>query len=266
MGVAMKAQFLPAFAAALAGGAIGTLVTLSMTRPETSLAADPEAAIHARIVDSAGPAVDERFRELEARLTRLSMVKPNDSPRMQARQPGEKESDSTAVDARLAALEEDLKARQAEARQRLTIADQNAALLGNIVVRRTRMSEEDAQSNILDASKSDSEKVAAWAVLRSAETWDDSVVSEMIAIGENSTDPEIREDVWRQADARASSPLLVAPLLRALQSDPNAGVRSEAAETLENYLGEPGVRNALIYAAENDSSEDVRKEARGALN
>lgn len=88
----------------------------------------------------------------------------------------------------------------------------------------------------------------------------------MIALGENSADEDIRADVWRQADARSKNTLLVAPLLRALQSDPSDSVRSEAAETLENYISEPGVRDALTYAAENDPSGGVRKEARGALD
>ena len=264
MGTAMKAQILPIFAAALAGGAIGTLVTLSMSRPATSLVADPDAAIHGRIVEGAGPAVDARFRELEAKLARLSMVKPDDRPRVQARQSSTDQATYTALEERLAALEKELA--EAGPQQSQDLNDEASLLMATLRSRRNRVDPEESRSTILDGAKTEAEKLSAWAALRSEEEWGDSVVSEMIDIGVNSADADIRADVWRQADGRARNTLLVSPLLRALQSDPDDGVRSEAAETLENYLGEPGVRDALIYAAENDSSQDVRKEARGALN
>lgn len=263
MEAAMKTPILPMLAAAIAGGAIGTLVTLSMRLPNTSLAADPDAAIHGRIVDSAGPAVDARFRELEARLTRLSMVKPSEPTPARERFPAAAEPGASAIEKRVAALEKQL----VEARAKQRGSDPELAARFQEEARRAlALNAEGARTTILDPGKSEAEKLGAWGALRNADSWGDSIVTEMIAIGETSADPDVRADVWRQADARSTNTLLVAPLMRALQSDADDRVRSEAAETLENYLTEPGVRDALIYAAENDSSSGVRKEARGALN
>ena len=59
---------------------------------------------------------------------------------------------------------------------------------------------------------------------------------------------------------------LKAPLITALLNDPDANVRGEAAETLEIYVGQPGVEPALRQAMANDGDEGVRKYARNSLN
>ena len=88
----------------------------------------------------------------------------------------------------------------------------------------------------------------------------------MVRIGETSEDEAVRADVWRQADGKDRNSLLVRPMLSALANDPSERVRSEAAETLQNYTGEPGVVPALRHAAKNDSSEEVRQEAQSSLS
>lgn len=70
----------------------------------------------------------------------------------------------------------------------------------------------------------------------------------------------------RQADARERNLLLVPPLMQALGQDAEAAVREEAAETLENYLDQPGVRQILETAARSDPDADVRRQAQAVLS
>lgn len=52
------------------------------------------------------------------------------------------------------------------------------------------------------------------------------------------------------------------PLLHALLNDPDPEVRSESVETLEEYLGDPTVMEAMVHVQENDESIEVQAEAR----
>lgn len=87
----------------------------------------------------------------------------------------------------------------------------------------------------------------------------------MVSIGTSSNDPALRTDVWRQADGNGTHALLLPPMLNALLNDRDEKVREEAAETLEIYRHQPGVRAALNQAARNDSNEGVRRRARYSL-
>ena len=125
-----------------------------------------------------------------------------------------------------------------------------------------------ARDKILDPRASESDKLAAWSVLRDAgpDAWTDAVVAEMARIGLTSPSAQVRADVWRQADARARSERLVPSLMQALVHDVDASTREEAAETLANYLDSPGVRAALEAAAANDADPNVKREALGSLS
>lgn len=92
----------------------------------------------------------------------------------------------------------------------------------------------------------------------------DGLGRELVFWIEDVVDPEIREDIVRQLHG-AHVPELVRPLLELLANDPSEGVRSEAAETLSDYLGEPGVREALERARDSDPSHEVRDEAGDTL-
>ena len=128
-----------------------------------------------------------------------------------------------------------------------------------------KQSAEDARAAILDPASDEAAKLKAWARLRWESEWGDAVLQEMIRVGETSQDEDVRADVWRQADGESRNTLLVGPLIRALQSDPAEKAREEAAETLANYLDEPGVKSALEDAAHNDSDKDVREQASESL-
>jgi hypothetical protein len=86
----------------------------------------------------------------------------------------------------------------------------------------------------------------------------------LIDMAMRSQDPSVRADVWRQMSG-AKDPALVQPLLQCLAGDLDAEVRHEAAETLGDFKDRPGVRAALEYAMNSDTSEAVRREAQTAL-
>lgn len=118
-----------------------------------------------------------------------------------------------------------------------------------------------------DPSADDETKATAWRTIRySADlAWTDAIVMEAVRIGTTSSDPWLRADIWRQAHANHTNPLLLQPLLQALANDPDARVRSEAAETLDLYIDEIGVREALQNASEIDADPDVRQQALSSL-
>lgn len=124
-----------------------------------------------------------------------------------------------------------------------------------------------SQATILDPSRTDQERLAAWAGLRHQEDgWNDGVVAMMTQMGLSNASAAVRADVWRQADARSKHPAMGQALLQALQIDQEATVREEAAETLENYLDLPGVREALVAARDRDTDAKVRRQAERTLS
>jgi hypothetical protein len=120
---------------------------------------------------------------------------------------------------------------------------------------------------ILDGSKTETEKVRALSGLRhlGKDAWTDAVVQEMARVGLSSGDPSIREDVWRQMEAKAVHPAMMPPLLLALANDTEASVREMAANTLARFTNDPAVVQALRNAAANDADERVRQRAEWAL-
>lgn len=120
---------------------------------------------------------------------------------------------------------------------------------------------------MLDPYASDEMKASAWGDVRmfAAEAWTDAIVAEAVRIGTTSPDPRIRGDIWLQAKANHTHPLLLQPLLEALSYDPSSGVRGMAARTLALYLDQPGVREALQVASEQDPDLNVRQQAEESL-
>ena len=86
------------------------------------------------------------------------------------------------------------------------------------------------------------------------------VLSSMIELARVSDDGSVRANVWRNLSG-LTAPELLNPLLNALAYDTDASAREEAAETLEDFLPDASVEEALRYAMENDADEDVRRQA-----
>jgi len=120
----------------------------------------------------------------------------------------------------------------------------------------------EAQAMVLDASLSDSERLDALKKLpsRSEELRSNAVVIAAVQIAMSSDESRVRAGIWREL-AGVEDPYLVQPLLHSLANDPVENVRENAAEALvRSFLDEPGVRDALEYAAESEASEWLRNE------
>ncbi len=120
----------------------------------------------------------------------------------------------------------------------------------------------EAQAMVLDASLSDSERLDALKKLpsRSEELRSNAVVIAAVQIAMSSDESRVRAGIWREL-AGVEDPYLVQPLLHSLANDPAENVRENAAEALvRSFLDEPGVRDALEYAAESEASEWLRNE------
>jgi len=124
-----------------------------------------------------------------------------------------------------------------------------------------------AAATIMNPAATELDKVAAWGMIRSsaADSWTDSIVTEVTRIGMTSADPNVRADIWRNARAAQTHPLLLQPLLQALANDPDASVRAAAAGTLNQYRDEAGVREALESTAQYDPDAAVRQQAEASL-
>jgi hypothetical protein len=122
------------------------------------------------------------------------------------------------------------------------------------------------EATILDARTKDSQKVEAHGRLRwVAGDYSAAALAELIRIGARSADAALRADVWRLFDGASTPPALMQPLLTALARDGSPIVRSEAAETLGHFLGDPRVVAAL-NAATQDADPDVQAKARRTLS
>ena len=162
---------------------------------------------------------------------------------------------------RLAAMEQAIAALQQRAAAREALPPASIVKEPDPVERARRV--QDNQQQILDPRSDDKAKLRAWGQLRGlGDSWNDAVVATMTHLGLTSTEANVRADVWRQADGGSRvHPVMCNALLQALAADGDAEVRDEAAETLENYLGQPGVREALERASRSDANEKVRRRA-----
>lgn len=209
--------------------------------------------------------------ELRARIERLEAESRQPAPVVSAvpaeraeaaeRQPALLASDPE-VARRLAALEQTFAALQERAEQRDAAPAPASVVKQPDPVERGRRVQEN-QKVILDPRSDDEAKLRAWGQLRGlGDSWNDAVVATMTHLGLTSADAKVRADVWRQADGGSRvHPVMCNALLHALAADGDAKVRDEAAETLENYLGQPGVREALDVASRSDLDEKVRRRA-----
>jgi hypothetical protein len=137
-------------------------------------------------------------------------------------------------------------------------------------IRRSRIARNASAATqvILNPNANDQVKASAWRNLRgrAAQVWTDEIVAEAVRIGTTSSDPQLRADIWRQAHANHTHPLLLQPLLQALANDPDRNTREEAVETLDLYLDQPGVLEALRKASQDDSDAGVRRQASMSLS
>ncbi|HYC77222.1 MAG TPA: HEAT repeat domain-containing protein [Planctomycetota bacterium] len=121
---------------------------------------------------------------------------------------------------------------------------------------------------LLDASKPESERVAALVALAStprSAAIDGAAATAAAELLQGATNADLRAQAAR-VTSRVIDPALRDACLHGLVHDGAENVREECAESLREYLDVPGVRTALERAAEQDPSEKVRREARRSLN
>lgn len=117
---------------------------------------------------------------------------------------------------------------------------------------------------IADARLSDDERLQALRQANQGVRTSNEVVAAAIDLARSSPNPQTRSSVWG-ALGRTAHPAVAQPLVDALLTDGDAGVRRVAAEGLRNHLRDPSVRAALESAAAGDRSPDVRLQARWML-
>lgn len=127
-----------------------------------------------------------------------------------------------------------------------------------------------AQVRAKDASQSVSLRLEALQVLRAygmAEPYlcPVDVTESMLKLARESKVPEVRVVIYSQLNG-LKYPILKAPLMKSLQEDMSYEVRVEAAKALSSFTSDSKVKQALLQAKKNDTSEEVRNQAEASLN
>lgn len=232
-------------------GAAALVAQLISSRPEPT-----------PLMSSSSERIDEIVIRLERIENRLAEINTQPAPASGPQVEPETEEiaggqDTFGLGQRLARLEQIEQDRQDAAQRR---AEERRLQLAQMAAAATDV--------MLDPLADDQMKAGAWGQIRmnAAETWSDLIVAEAVRIGTSSTNPQMRADIWRQAHAGRTHPLLLQPLLYAMANDLERTAREEAAETLDLYLDQPGVREALQIAAQYDADPGVRRQALTSLN
>lgn len=121
-----------------------------------------------------------------------------------------------------------------------------------------------ARAVLLDASLPDGQRAAAlWvplsldpqnSVAKFRSFYDKEVLAAAASIGVKAKDKDARVAVWAVL-RKINDPSLVQPLLQVLAGDEDASVRYQAALSLNTFLDQPGVRDALLRAAAEDPQQ-----------
>ncbi len=121
----------------------------------------------------------------------------------------------------------------------------------------------------LDTTLTDQERSSALFMLlfehRRGDGFSPEFGAAMVAFAQSASNPSIRRSIWYSV-TQGGDPNLVEPLLEALKSDPDEGVREGVAGALGQFLDEPGVREALEGVLAADTSPLVRKTAERSLD
>lgn len=234
----------------------------------------PEPPILAQAPVTAGASAEEalvqRIASLEAEVAKLG----GEIAVLRSSSPGTRETmataevDAEALAAEVAQLERQL-AEQRSTRRATTTPANVSVREAEVLDAGPKKGIEDWVRRVKSGALTEEEMLTALRSLRGARSSNGTdprlgVLPEMIRLAESSQDESARADVWRQLSG-VTDPSLLQPLLRALQSDPSAKVREEAAETLGDFLPDANARDALQFAAENDASPDVRAQCYESL-
>jgi HEAT repeat protein len=113
---------------------------------------------------------------------------------------------------------------------------------------------------LLDASRPERERLQALFELGNSGGFvqDGETLAAVIDLGTRSQSADTRAMAWGLLRRMAFDPAVAPALSASLLSDPDPGVRREAALALGAYRGDNSYQQTLAYASRNDSSLDVR--------
>jgi len=120
------------------------------------------------------------------------------------------------------------------------------------------------RTRLLDTRLSPKERLEALSKLDRRGTLDDDTLRIVLELLRTLPEARDRATILRELHGKKSA-LLVEPLLSYLRDDPDENVREEAAETLDDFLAEPRVLEALTLAKDSDPSAKVRRQAAESL-
>jgi hypothetical protein len=170
---------------------------------------------------------------------------------------------------RLQALEQELAQMNSTMVERQRLAELGG--LRGLVFQRQELDPEaigKLQTQACDRTLSEEQRLQSLRQLRHSRSGQEdrtlAVTNAMIELYRDSEDAGVRADVFRQLHG-VSYTELKQPLLDALVHDPSCKVREEAAETLDHYLDDPYVREALEQALRDDEDSGVRRQAAESL-
>jgi HEAT repeat protein/TolB-like protein len=129
--------------------------------------------------------------------------------------------------------------------------------------------QEESRAMALDTSLSADER---WSAIRrvlndeqgQSSALDEPLTAALVDVAKSADNRLVRAHSWSMLSETAD-PNVVQPLLEALASDSDAGVRESAAKGLTEFPDQPGVREGFERALVNDSNEHVRDAAARGL-
>ena len=119
------------------------------------------------------------------------------------------------------------------------------------------------QATALNAQATLDERLMSMRALQEANALAPEVVTEMVNLAQNSSDPVERAKLFRAFDG-INDQNLMAPLVQGLQ-DPNPIVRENAADALGSFASDPRIKEWLNHVIANDTDPRVKREAHAAL-
>ena len=204
--------------------------------------------------------IEKRIIDLESKLTKAK--REQDARNRATRGHGKDwEGELTILSARLALLEKHLQAREGSSREKpKTRKSSKPSPIETLELTTLR-------SRAVNAGLPPFERLEMLRRLRihmAPKARSTEVIAAFIELARGTEDANIRRAIWTQMKG-ANDNLLVQALIKSLENDADAGVREQAASTLDDYDDQADVRVALEHAKRFDKSAKVRQQAKNSL-
>jgi len=248
---------------ALALAGLATLNTVSRDPVEVAPITGPDLANLREQQDQLGQRLEALIRQLDN--IRAARANPAPAPAANVEPPIQHGTLIAKIERRLAALE-----LATERIQRNEELGELAIVTANAQERERLRNEAllNYRARAADRHALPADRLEALRILRTFPdemgARDDQVVDSMLDVLHQSREPSMRAEILRNLKGVGSANLRE-NLLQFLDTETDASVRSEIVETLGAMAEDARVRAALERTQKNDSSADIRNEAREAL-